>query len=336
MVSPRETGDRRIEAEAAAWLARVQNEARREEYAPAFQSWLAADVAHRKAFAKATQAWELIAGAQQGALLSDDPLAIPMPSRTAHRNWSAPVAALVGACCVLLVIAAGLLHLFSAQPVHYATGPGEQTSIVLDDGSRISLNTRSAVDVDYSKKVRRIALLAGEAMFEVSKDPNRPFIVQTGNREVKALGTTFVVRRDPDRLSVTLIEGHVNLSEITAAKPIRIASLNPGDRIILKSGQQAQLDRPQPDYITAWRKGDVIFDDVALRDAAAEINRYSTRNTIEVAPEIGALRISGVFTTRDEGEFAVTAATVLGLSIRHDGDRIILLPQITPSELRAK
>lgn len=323
-----------IEAEAAAWLARIQNDGRRDEYADALQDWLAADVAHRDAFAKATQAWELIAGAHQGVVLTEERRAASTWIGRRRRSLHAPAAALVAACVALAVLGGVFLHLRSDRPLHYETAPGEQISIVLNDGSRISLNTRSAVDVDYSKDVRRIALLSGEAMFEVSKDPNRPFIVRSGTREVRALGTTFVVRRDPQRLAVTLIEGHVNVSKLTSTASVTLATLNPGDRLTLDSADRFERDHPQPENVIAWRRGSVVFKDVSLDDAAAEINRYSTRHVVAVAPEVGRLRISGVFGTRDEGEFAIAAATALGLSIRQEGNRIILVSRIVPEELR--
>ncbi|MEP6869624.1 MAG: FecR domain-containing protein, partial [Novosphingobium sp.] len=162
-----------IEAEAAAWLARIQDDERRDDYAEALQAWLAADSAHRGAFTTATLAWELIAGAHQGVMLTDEEITEPTWVERLRQSWRVPVAALAAACFALVVVGGGLLYFRDKGPLHYETAPGEQISIVLDDGSRISLNTRSAVNVDYSKEARRITLLSGEAMFEVSKDPKR-------------------------------------------------------------------------------------------------------------------------------------------------------------------
>lgn len=334
MVRAQNRRDRQVAAEAAAWLARIQDDTQRDAYAEALQSWLAEDSTHRAAFSKATCAWDLIAGAHHGVSLAKQDSAPSAWAERLRRSLRQPAAALIAVCLMVACLGTGFLFFRQFRPLHYETAPGEQISIVLEDGSRVSLNTRSAVDVDYTRGLRRVTLLTGEAMFEVSKDPKRPFIVRNGNREVKALGTTFVVRKDPDRLSVTLIEGHVAVSTVTPGSNVGIATLNPGDRLTLQSGTPIRRDRPQTESVTAWRKGDVVFDDVALKDAAAEINRYSTHNEITVAPEVGAMRISGVFTTRDEGEFAVAAATTLGLTIRLEGNRILLIPAVTPHELR--
>jgi len=109
-----------------------------------------------------------------------------------------------GLATLLLAVVVGFQVV--KDPV-YETAVGEQRAILLSDGSRLTLNTNTRLAVDYGEKLRRIRLVHGEAMFEVAKNPHRPFIVQTETEQVRALGTTFIVRNDAERVDVTLIEG---------------------------------------------------------------------------------------------------------------------------------
>ena len=101
----------------------------------------------------------------------------------------------------------------------YETRIGEQNSITLVDGSVIQLNTDSHIQVNYEKNQRSIVLMAGEAHFEVAKDPSRPFVVKAGDGMVRAVGTAFTVRINPEALKVIVTEGKVALAAATKVLP---------------------------------------------------------------------------------------------------------------------
>src|SRR5690606_28626324 len=94
------------------------------------------------------------------------------------------------------------------------TGVGEQRTVTLEDGSRVSLNTATRLSLHFDRGVRRVRLQSGEALFEVARDPGRPFVVESGDRQVRALGTAFIVRRDAGRIAVTLMEGSVEVAPV--------------------------------------------------------------------------------------------------------------------------
>lgn len=305
--------DARLDAEAAAWLARLRGPRRTEATERGLRAWLATDPAHAAAFSRATEVWDLIGGA--GAQL-DRSLG---SRRTGMARW--PMAMAAGLALVACLIGGGVL--FTGGPA-YRTQVGEQQSVILSDGTRLTLNTDSRVRVRYSAGLRRVELDQGEAMFEVAKNPARPFVVVAAGDEVRALGTVFVVRRDQARLAVTLVEGRVSVSEPGKAGRRVLAVLTPGQRLTVRPEAGSGIDHPRIEAVTAWRRGQVMFDDVSLLDAAEELNRYGGRRIVVGDPSLGAMKISGVFSTSDPGAFAAAAAQLLDLSVRSDDGRVVL------------
>jgi transmembrane sensor len=109
---------------------------------------------------------------------------------------------------LVLVIAGAVWWQTERFPI-YTTEIGERRSITLTDGSTVDLNARSRVRVEFAKKERRVELLDGQALFQVTKDKNRPFIVSSGNATVRAVGTQFDVYRRTNGTTVTVLEGRV-------------------------------------------------------------------------------------------------------------------------------
>jgi transmembrane sensor len=301
-------------AEAAAWLARLQGEGRTPATEAAFKDWVA-EPDHARAFARATETWEVIAGA-----------ALAGRRATPARPRRAP--ALAAAALVLIVVGVGAGASVLRDPA-YRTAVGQQQTLTLSDGTRVALNTDSRIVVDYRAGERRVRLERGEAMFEVAKNPRRPFIVQAGDEQVRALGTTFVVRRDAGRMSVVLIEGRVEVSPRPgraepSGRPAGTTVLSPGERLIIKAGAAIAVDRPKVETATAWRRGEVMFDDASLGEAVAELNRYGGTPVAVSDPRLDGLRVSGVFKTQDPGEFAETVAQLHGLRVTHGEAEILL------------
>lgn len=309
-----------VTAEAVAWIIRLNGSARSAAEEAAFREWLQADPVHARAFSRATDVWELIPGAAGVQTAGEEWLPQRQPLRPA--NFKRPLVGLAVAACVALIAV-----LILRAPT-YSTLVGQQQTVVLPDGSRLSLNTDTRIAVNYSEGERRIRLQRGEALFEVAKNPRRPFIVEVGNQRVRALGTRFVVRRDSEHMSVTLIDGSVTVGR-EATSQVRAAGtvvLKPGERITTweSAVRTAEVDRPKLQTVAAWRRGEVMFDDVSLQDAADELARYGGPRLTMATPEIARLRVSGVFATSDPEEFAQTMAQMYQLKVAHDGVQIEL------------
>ena len=302
-----------VEAEAAAWLARLHGPHRSPDTDAALKEWLKADPSHEEAFGRATEVWELLPG------IDAAPELVAEPARHPRRLVIA-----IAASLLLLLSIGGGYTLLNRPPVH-ETAVGEQQVVMLDDGTRVSLNTDSRIAILYSQGERRVRLDRGEAMFEVTHNPARPFIVQSGDEQVRALGTTFIVRRDGDaRMAVTLIEGRVEVTEPNQARTPRIAVLTPGQRVTITATAGAALDRPSIEAVTAWRRGEVVFEDTTLLEAAEELNRYNAEHLVIADPSLASLRISGVFSTGDMEEVARAVAQLHHLRAHREGGEIRL------------
>ncbi|MBP2159305.1 MULTISPECIES: FecR family protein [Asticcacaulis] len=328
MVSPEtppETKRRdEIDAEAAAWLFRLQDDDRTAHTDAAFQAWLKADPAHETAFQQVTDLWEILPGATafQRQPANDVPRRKAQPQR---RTFAIGIAAAVAAAAFVL----GGIYLSSARTEIYETGVGQQHVATLADGSQLALNTDSKVLVTYHSDRRHLELVRGEAMFDVAHNPQRPFTVLAGQEQVKALGTSFVVRREPNHLWVTLVRGKVELSNrVTSAdggsdfRPQVI--LAPGERATVDGAGNLMVDRPSVSAMVAWRQGEVVFKDTTILDAANELNRYGATKIVVTDAVVARTRVSGLFKINRPADFATAVAELNGVRVRRTASAIEL------------
>lgn len=196
-------------------------------------------------------------------------------------------------------------------PQHYRTDIGEVSHVTLTDGSTVSLNTDSELTVTYTAAQRLVHLSRGEVFFDVAKDQQRPFVIDTGSRRIEVLGTQFNVRkRDDERvLKIAVLEGKVAVrqsAETTIDEPQQqllagdIAAYGATSEVV-QQNQQRQVSSAQ-----AWRQGVVRFDNESLDTVVKEFNRYRTRKISITDEQAKQLRISGVFHLAN-GENILTA-----------------------------
>jgi transmembrane sensor len=319
-------------AEAAVWVVRLHGSRRSPEFEAGFRHWLAAHPENGEEFERVTAVWEAAPHASVAGL----PRVRGRQPSPKGKRW-ALAAVLVMACCAGLWL---LSH--SSRDTTYVTGIGEQRLIPLEDGSRIALNSDSRVKIDYLPAVRRVYLIRGEAFFEVAHNPQRPFVVAVGGQQVTALGTSFEVRYDADRVDVILMEGKVSVtpaaegtrspsqtSQNAGKDSLSTASqrgfvMVPGERLTIAKGVAPKVDEPRMDAITAWRRGEVMLDDTPLADAIVEMNRYNRSALVVDENDLSNLRISGIYHTGDSVGFAQTVASLYGLRVTEAGEQIHL------------
>jgi transmembrane sensor len=173
------------------------------------------------------------------------------------------------------------------------TRTGERRNLNLDDGTLITLNTASAVDIRYDATQRLIILRAGEIWVQTGTDP-RPLKVRSAQGEMRALGTRFSVRQ---------YDAHTELNVFEHAVAVRN---NPVDNeLIVRAGNrldfsEGPLSTPQslsPER-DAWRNGRLVIDDWRLDHALSELQRYRP-GIIQCAPQVAGLRLSGAFPLDD-------------------------------------
>jgi transmembrane sensor len=296
----------RIDAEAASWLSRLHSSRKSAQTESAFRAWLSTSEMHRQAFERATEVWDLLPSVSGGYSVR------PSARARSHRQ---PLAL---AASVALILGVTTLW-WATRPPLYQTRVGEERVVMLSDNTRVALNTNSELEINYSRAERRVVLDHGEALFEVSKDTSRPFLVFSGDQIVRAVGTKFVVRNEHGQTRVTLLEGKVEILGPQASRRTPIAVLTPGQRVIVTADAGAELDTPPLDAAVAWRRGEIVFDNSTLIDAAEELNRYSDTHLIIADPRLASLRVSGVFSTKDVPEVAKAFAALYHLRVERAG-----------------
>jgi transmembrane sensor len=324
---------------AAAWIVRITEGPLGPEDQAEFDSWRVESPANAAAFAKAEAAWGLFDAAPGDAALDALRASALAAGKEPRRGLWAGIGVGIAASLLAVIglntgylsfgqkadtpqVAARSVPTTTANPKtpdsgEFATAKGERRTVRLADGSTITLNTDSAIRVGYVADRRLVRLLRGQALFEVAKDPHRPFVVQAGAKQITALGTIFEVRLlDSDRMKVTLVEGKVVVDE-GEDRPhddqlIMVpAVLAPGDALLVSDGARPVKFKEDIDQQLRWREGFVEFNDTTLAEAVAEMNRYSGKQLVIGNPATGNLRVSGVFRTGNPERFAAIVGELL-------------------------
>ena len=317
---------RRIRSEAAAWVVRLHGPGRDAATEAAFKKWLAKDGSHAAAFELATDVWDDTSGLT-GPLL---------PRRRRFTLFHAVAAA------VLLLALVGTVTFLSSTGIR--TEVGEMRTVMLADGTEVTLNAETRIVPHYDAHQRAVTLKYGQAYFQVKKHEQRPFVVFVDDRKVVATGTAFVVHRQNDSgtaLAVTLIEGHVAVAPAGApdAVPLqttpKVIVLNAGERVEFQGTAPPSVDKPALEGVLGWLRGRLTFDHTPLADAIAEFNRYSRKRIVLRSPEAAKIRVDGVFRTEDSLSFARAVASMNHLTLRVLADELIL-ESVQPDHSGAK
>lgn len=336
-------------AEAAArWLARLHSDEVTDADRAAFEEWRAASPRHAAAFEEAQAAWEVFAVADADPhvrALGQAALAA-RPERPRLTLW-AVAASLVLVAGVGLQIASRLptgTDLASLERLgvpDYITEKGERRSVRLPDGTSVTLNTDTRIDVAYGPAARLVTMSGGQAFFDVAKDPDRPFIVNAGGQRITALGTAFDVRLEGGIFEVLLVEGEIAVEHDvkghdvkgdglkgdaqTVAAPLPLV-MTAGQELIVSAGAIEHNVVEDIDRVLRWRDGFVEFQDENLAAAVAEFNRYAVHPILIKDPRVAALRVTGVFRT-DRPEHFVEAMGELhpiAVDSRKTGETVLL------------
>ena len=278
-----------IEDEALAWLMRTTSGNFTQQQA--LNNWLNQSIQHRLAFENAQQLWQGLGGLREHPLINKNRVQAKK-QHSNHRVFLSHMSLAMAACLALIAV---LFNINPAWHAEYHTAVGEQQSISLADASTVYLNSGSAIDPDYSPEQRRIKLVAGEAEFVVSKDKSRPFIVVADGQEIKALGTDFIVKIQPQGISVTVIESSVQISQPDMNTIVPVV-LYPGQRIDSIVGQApGPVSTVELSRANSWRFNRLIFESETLDNVIAEINRYRKGHIFLGRRSLANYRVSGVF-----------------------------------------
>jgi transmembrane sensor len=276
----------------------------------------------RDSAADRERAWALLAAVEDHPRVQKW-LEAPAVRRTPiYMRWAAAIVVAIG-------LAFAVVYL-QVRPGQYETAVSEQRDVLLADGSRITLNTDTALTVRYTASSRRVDLERGEAIFAVKHDVARPFEVVAGRTVTRALGTEFNVDRRSDRIRVSVIEGVVRVSAAAHDGAGKVAPLVPA----LTKGRSAEFQNDDDRIveaaadlkrIQAWRARRLEFSDTPLPEALEEFNRYSTAHVVIGAEDLNTVRVSGVFRIGDTEGFLFSLREALGVQTLATPEEIVLL-----------
>jgi transmembrane sensor len=226
----------------------------------------------------------------------------PAPPAAERRAWRMllrrPVLA-AAALALLASITALFLWIDSDTAHSYSTGIGEQRTIQLADGSTVELNARSRVKVRLTDRRRDVALIEGQALFRVAKDKQRPFVVQAGDAQVRAVGTEFDVYKKQAETVVTVVEGRVETYSGADGADAAAIMLSAGEQLTVLPHTVTKPTRADTFAATAWVQKRLMFEETPLNEVAEEFNRYNRRPLTIDDAELRTLKISGVYSSTD-------------------------------------
>lgn len=304
----------KADAEAAAWHTRLGSRSITTAAIHEFYAWRE-DSINAEAYRKVEAFWTKSKGLE-GRPGIESALAEAMARKKTSGRRIFLGGVIVATAGVALAIAGALW--FQGRN-DYATGIGEEQVVQLADGSTVRLDTNSRIRVAFSDDQRTIKLEQGRALFTVAHETARPFIVDAGSAQVRAVGTVFDVRRAPAAVTVSMVSGRVDVTGVGIPQG-RTERLSAGQQGRV-SAKGVQARTANVTEATSWTEGRLVFRGAPLAEAVAEVNRYLTNKIVLApsAPKTAAL--SGVFHTGDRDAFVSAASELFGLraSVEADG-----------------
>jgi len=287
-----------IEHEAAEWLSRLREGGRR--YQAEFEDWYSADPVHADAYDRVLATYEA-AGR-------------PARSSGSRRHWGIAIASIAAVLALFAVI--GIVRT-SPQPADgtafaATTKIGEIRTVALDDGTKVTLDTASAIRADFDAVRRQVHLLRGRAHFEVATEP-RPFTVSTDGGLVSTSGSVLDVAYLDGRTQVGLLSGAADFRPF--AQNASVVHIAPGTAIAAGRygpvGAQMRLAASD----TRWTAGMLSFEDKPVSEVVAMANRYSKAQIVLSDPSLGTLRFTGTVKAKDTLGLARMIAAMFNLKL---------------------
>ena len=344
------------QAQASAWLAKMDGRDLNDTEQQAFKDWVNADEAHILAFRKVIAAWDDL------NILTKLPQVLEQRSQHQRAEqsqeqkqeqkepprWRATIA--IAATVMLSLFVTFKYNSTADSQATYTTAVGEQKTITLPDNSRVQLNTNSRLKIDYSDSHRAIYLHQGEAHFDVQSNPQRPFEVYAGSGRVRAIGTAFSVTLYEQDIGVIVTEGIVEIApeiitQLAAApsqpaeqgaplsnanaesEPDANKSQTPTKSKRVKAGNAAVFNQHSVKHIQAiaddemqrrlaWQQGLLIFSGEPLEEVVKQLSRYTDTKILIKSENARNLRIGGQFQAGDTK--AVFSALEKGFGLKAD------------------
>lgn len=305
----------RAAEEAIAWMVQLRAGTPSVRQKARFEAWLASDTAHQQAWAQLQRGlgghYERV---RQAPGHLRDSLLHSEPNRRDLLRGLVGLGLLGGSLWLAARSDPGRVLLADLR-----TGRGERRSLTLSDGSQLTLNADSAVDLDLRAQHRLLHLRQGALLVQVAADPARPFVVRTSHGEARALGTRLMVERQAESSRVVVLQHSVRVSQPT------------GHHLDLQEGQAAALQptgirRLAGDqrYRADWLQGQLSVLDEPLETVIDALRAYRS-GLLRLAPQVRQLRVQGVFPLDDSDRTLAALAETLPLRIERYGPWLTLI-----------
>ena len=354
-IPQREQPDRPdIEEEARAWIVQLDSARPTDEELREFRDWLNRSPLHKQVFKQVAAVWndmDILSGLLDVEIEKESKVTSGKATdfrSTFGLSGLNPVklsavfilGLTVTIACYIFVPGFLKADTFAAE---YQTAVGELKAVSLPDGSNVRLNTASKMDVSFNRESRVVRLAEGEAYFDVSHNPDKPFVVYAGKFAIKAIGTAFSVQVIDDGVDVTVTEGRVEVvsmkdtvhqSSVPNLKQIDDASTRvpmvKGQHVIFNEEKQeielAQQVKPEDiEKKLSWRDGMLIFDNDSLEDVVSEINRYTSTKIVISDSDLRDLRFGGYFRIDDMSSILDTFEEAFGIKVDRINENLIYL-----------
>jgi transmembrane sensor len=327
-----EPTDQSAAAEATRWLIALQEEPTDPYLRARFDAWRAADPGNQAAWNEASHAYDLIGETVPCHARHWRPETAPEPVHhttsvfhlSGQRGWrkiAAGITVAAAAACLCLFFAPDIALRLRAD---YVTATAESRVLHLDDGSSVQLAPESAVDIAFSAAERRVHLLQGEAFFEVTPDPARPFRVDSGDVQTTVFGTGFDVRLDENGAEVAVRHGLVRVDYTKSTPPIS-AQLRAGDWVrMVGDGQMSRGNLP-PRQIAAWLGGQLIAQDRPVSEVLDDLRRYYHGLIILTDPSLADRQLTGIYNLADPVQAVEAVARAHGAIMRQVSPWILVV-----------
>lgn len=285
-MSPEPSKGPALRGQVAGWLLRLEEAPDDQALRAEYEAWLAQSERHRKAHDAITLLWrnaEELGSVAPAPLPAERAKLTPRRPRVRHYAWGLVA---VAACLAILAFPAIQLRL-SAD---HSTGVAELREVVLEDGSRVSLDAESAIAVVYKANQRTVTLLAGQAFFEVVPSAQRPFIVSASDVKVAVTGTSFSVGTSSTGIAVEVETGTVNVSR----EGKLLADLAVGQRVRIAPSGETTRGAISPNEVAAWRDHRLVVYQATIRDVVEKIGRYVPGAIVFRDREIADRLVTGI------------------------------------------
>ncbi len=322
MITMKSSSSDQLLEEAAQWVSVLNTGSPKVADNQAFLKWINASSKHQQAYQKMTEAWQLTSQLDQIPEFIHE-IDQNCTQRAAPHNYAHFFAF---AACLLLMIGAFSLNYLPAQYEpqlqSFSTAVGETKSITLKDGSVLSLNTDTQIDIRFTAKQRYLKLIKGEALFDVASNPDRPFIVNTGDGRVQAVGTAFNIKKQARTTSVTITEGVVLIETNGINQSIQVTA---NHHVVLEPYHTPVVHNANIGRLLAWQNQQLIYSQAPLKQVIEDLNRYLAV-PVSLAPvstfdtgAIDALKVDGTLNVNDPEEALTALLASFDLELVNNG-----------------